>query len=320
MQRFNKILFVGRGTQGDSYGLIQAISLAREYGASLTAVHVCPELPGQLRPYTDVLLRSLDEKLAASVARAKEIIGPDAEHIRVGHEVGSAGTPVLRIIQLVLQDGYDLLVKEAEPSVEKGVGRGDERGGFRAFDMQLLRKCPCAVWLCRPIERSRADIRVGVAIDPSSHEAAGHELSLELLRLGQSIAGTCSHALAIISCWSFEYEEYLFESPWSSVPHDEVRAAVAGAQRQHRRELDRVIAESGINGAYEVHHVRGHPAYAVPHHAEHLGLDILVMGTVARTGIPGLFIGNTAENIMQKLGCSLVATKPPGFVSPVRTA
>ncbi|GAM59013.1 universal stress protein family 1 [Vibrio ishigakensis] len=44
----------------------------------------------------------------------------------------------------------------------------------------------------------------------------------------------------------------------------------------------------------------------------------MVMGTLARTGIPGIVIGNTAENIVQAVSCSLVALKPPGFVSPVR--
>lgn len=42
------------------------------------------------------------------------------------------------------------------------------------------------------------------------------------------------------------------------------------------------------------------------------------MGTVARTGIPGFIIGNTAENILQKIDCSLLALKPLGFVSPVK--
>lgn len=47
-------------------------------------------------------------------------------------------------------------------------------------------------------------------------------------------------------------------------------------------------------------------------------MDILVMGTVARTGIPGFIIGNTAENVFQKLSCSLMALKPQGFVSPMK--
>jgi hypothetical protein len=42
------------------------------------------------------------------------------------------------------------------------------------------------------------------------------------------------------------------------------------------------------------------------------------MGTVARTGIAGLLIGNTAEAILEQVQCSVLAVKPPGFVSPVK--
>jgi nucleotide-binding universal stress UspA family protein len=41
------------------------------------------------------------------------------------------------------------------------------------------------------------------------------------------------------------------------------------------------------------------------------------MGTVARTGINGLLMGNTAEMILTQIDCSVLAVKPQGFVSPV---
>jgi len=46
-------------------------------------------------------------------------------------------------------------------------------------------------------------------------------------------------------------------------------------------------------------------------------IDLLVMGTVCRTGIAGFFIGNTAEMILDEVDCSVLTLKPNGFVSPV---
>ena len=43
----------------------------------------------------------------------------------------------------------------------------------------------------------------------------------------------------------------------------------------------------------------------------------IVMGTVCRTGIPGFFIGNTAEYVLSRVHCSVLTMKPAGFVSPV---
>jgi nucleotide-binding universal stress UspA family protein len=45
--------------------------------------------------------------------------------------------------------------------------------------------------------------------------------------------------------------------------------------------------------------------------------DLVVMGTVARTGIPGFIIGNTAETILNQIDGSVLAIKPRGFVTPV---
>ena len=46
-------------------------------------------------------------------------------------------------------------------------------------------------------------------------------------------------------------------------------------------------------------------------------IDLLVMGTVCRTGLAGFIIGNTAEEVLSALNCSVLTVKPEGFVSPV---
>ncbi len=52
--------------------------------------------------------------------------------------------------------------------------------------------------------------------------------------------------------------------------------------------------------------------------AKRIEADLIVMGTVARTGVPGLIMGNSAETILSQIDCSVLAIKPPGFVSPIR--
>ena len=41
------------------------------------------------------------------------------------------------------------------------------------------------------------------------------------------------------------------------------------------------------------------------------------MGTVARTGVPGFIMGNTAETMLQQIDCWVLAVKPEGFLTPV---
>jgi nucleotide-binding universal stress UspA family protein len=41
------------------------------------------------------------------------------------------------------------------------------------------------------------------------------------------------------------------------------------------------------------------------------------MGTLGRVGIPGLIIGNTAEDVLRETQTAVLAVKPSGFISPV---
>jgi universal stress protein E len=46
---------------------------------------------------------------------------------------------------------------------------------------------------------------------------------------------------------------------------------------------------------------------------ERLRADAVVMGAISRSGLKGLFLGNTAEDVLDRLHCDLVIVKPDGF-------
>lgn len=68
----------------------------------------------------------------------------------------------------------------------------------------------------------------------------------------------------------------------------------------------------------QTHLVKGEAGSLIPALARHRHIDVIVMGTVCRTGIAGLFIGNTAERVLRRVNCSILAVKPEGFVTPVK--
>ncbi len=310
MQQFHKILFVSRGTGDETENLKQALSLARNNQVPLEILVTTPEFPAGLGGYEKAFQDSLADQVKKSIQAARIALNLGEDQLQINVAFESGGTPAIRIVRHVLRNAHDLVVKRAE-SAENGKG-------FKAMDMELLRKCPCPVWLCRPIEHSHNDIRVAVAIDPKSEGQAGHDLAQRLLKLSRSLADTGSGELNIISCWDFPLEEYLRGNVWIKMSEEELKKTVKDAQTKHGAALDALIRESGIGGKYHRHHVRGRPDQRIPMFIEEEKIDILVMGTVARTGIPGFTMGNTAENVLQKVSCSLLAVKPNGFVSPVK--
>ena len=106
---------------------------------------------------------------------------------------------------------------------------------------------------------------------------------------------------------------------------DEVDSYVREVRLKHRKCLDRLLrkARKWIGPeTYDAvrpktHLPKGPAGEIIPAFARELNIDLIVMGTVARTGIPGLIIGNTAESVLSQINCSVLAIKPPNFVTPV---
>jgi universal stress protein E len=310
MSRWSRILLASDGVTPDDAALTQALSLARNTKASLEALVVCPPLPKRLDEYAEAYKASLRDRLTDAEAGVRTALGAGAEGVPMPVTVETSDTPGPHIVRRVLASRADLVVKAAQPA--------SDTGGFRAVEMSLLRKCPCPLWLARPIERHRQDMRIAVAIDPLDHQPEAAALNTELLKLASTIAGMCGGTLTVISCWDYTFEEYLLNNPFQRVPHAQVREAVEAARAEHHASLDALLKDAGAEASLELHSLRGQPDKAIPEATEELGVDVLVMGTVARTGVPGFVMGNTAENILHRLRCSLVALKPPGFVSPVQ--
>ena len=64
-------------------------------------------------------------------------------------------------------------------------------------------------------------------------------------------------------------------------------------------------------------HAEGGPGNAIAQLARQQEIDVVVMGTLARAGLSGAFMGNTAEQVLDRVECSVLTIKPNGLVSPV---
>jgi nucleotide-binding universal stress UspA family protein len=94
---------------------------------------------------------------------------------------------------------------------------------------------------------------------------------------------------------------------------DETRNDLSGRLEDLMQGIDR----DGI-GTVRTHLKRGDdPAESIVKLARKQKVDLLVMGTVCRTGLSGFLIGNTAEEVLGAMDCSVLTVKPQGFVSPV---
>lgn len=319
MKRFSNILVVADGG-GSSGALRRAVALAKNNQASITLVGVVDSVPGDLQlAITAVTPAELGaiavkDKLAQLEEAVADVAGQGVS-IEVKVLVGKS---FIEIVRLVLKEGHDLVIKDA---------RRRSRVASMLFgseDMQVLRKCPCPVWLIKSGELTSDDRtyrRILVAVDQDAEGAGG--LNRLLLELSSSLAIAESSELHVVHAWRLFAESYL-RSPRLGFTDTQVDEMVAQEARSRRRWLESLRVESGAAVAEamaylkpQLHVVQGDPKQVVPDLARELDVDLVVMGTLARTGIAGMFMGNTAETILGQLDCSVLAVKPAGFVSPV---
>lgn len=142
--------------------------------------------------------------------------------------------------------------------------------------------------------------------------------------MASSLALSEFSELHVVHAWRFEHEGTL-RSPRFGLTAAEVDEMVQEEERRRRDWLTKLLsqyyaAQGKETADYlkpQLHLVKGRAQDVVPECATELGAELVIMGTVGRTGIPGLVVGNTAEGILQQISCSVLAVKPVGFESPV---
>lgn len=307
MKRFKNILFFADGSDVDSPALQRAVALARSNEARLTLMDVIEPVPTPAEvtarfevELDDLLKQRRREQLEAIVADIDG--GANKPEARV-----LAGVGFIEVIRAVQSDGYDLVIKVAQAP------RDFTDRLFGSTDMHLLRKCPCPVWIDRPVDKPHYDA-ILAAIDPMRGDDPVSRLVMDL---ATSMAQRETARTTVVHAWYMEGESILRDGRFR-LPEQELISLQQTTEARHRDALAKLLAHYQIPvDDPSVHLVKGRAAPVIRDTAGQLGADLIVMGTVGRTGIPGFFIGNTAEEVLQTTSASVLAVKPTDFASPV---
>ncbi|MCP5413067.1 MAG: universal stress protein [Chromatiaceae bacterium] len=308
MKRFKNILYFADGESAPSPALQRALRLADTNGARLTVVDVLEPLdtPGEI---ASRLNRDLREILAEQRQQVLDELAETSAHDNtLIYTKVLFGIPFVEVIRAVKLGGYDLVVKSARCPA------GLSERLFGSNDMHLLRKCPCPVWIDRP-NAAPHYTHILAAVDPMA--PAGEGCDDQVMSLASSLAVRESASLSVAHAWHLDGESMLRHGRLR-VPAIELQQLLQGAEDRHREKLAALLGRYGLSdGDPAVHLVKGEAAPSIRQLAEQLPADLIVMGTVGRSGIPGFFIGNTAEEVLQTTQASVLAVKPGNFVSPV---
>ena len=320
MKRFSNILLVVDESADIAVALKRGVTLAASNQARLTVCAIVDTIPGESQ--MGVIAVRSREVLDIALARKRDWLESVVESVEThGQPLETkvlVGKPFIEMIRQVLRNDHDLIIK----CVDSDSGLRDML--FSSTVMHLMRKCPCPVWVIKPTEHHKYR-RILAAVDRDPEEPVKDSLNRQILELSGSLAVTESSELHIVHAWDVFGEEILRSHSWDFT-EDSFDAMVEEEATARRRWMEDLIRRYGNKADldtvnvpdFHIHVIKGHAQHVVPELAHNLEVDLVVMGTVARTGIAGLFMGNTAEDILTQLDCSVLTVKPPGFISPVR--
>ncbi|MBL4908630.1 MAG: universal stress protein UspE [Alteromonadaceae bacterium] len=307
MEKYQNILVIIDPTTNDQIALKRAIELAKRTNSKLTAFLSIFDFSYEM---TTILSSNEREIMRTTVIAdrkswVEEIVAEhNPEHLTIESRVLWHNRPFEAIINQVIDYKFDLVIK--------GTHQHDKFKAviFTPTDWHILRKCPCPVLLVKEHnwpENGNILAAVNIGSDEEEHQSLNKIITDEANNLAQiinanvhlvnSFPGTpVNIAIEIPEFNAQEYNETMLKNHQKLMTEHTEKFNIK-AENTYVREG---LAEDVINDV-----------------ASEIDAELVVLGTIGRTGFSAAIIGNTAEHVIDQLKCDVLALKPLGYKSPL---
>ncbi len=290
--------------------LHRAVSVARNFAAEITVCHVLHDV----REAMAVMRREARWELVAgdihkyeqalceeSETRLDELLHPLQDgSVTLRHET-RVGATYIQLIHAVQDHEYELVFVGT-----RGV-TGLKRLVLGSTAQRLLRNCPAPVWV---VKAERVSPLKTILATTDFSDASG-----EALKLAAGLASRLGAELHLLH--AVQTAGLLKSAQAQGYLEDVSSMQIDQEVQQHLQEFAALHCNET---PVQLHVVHGQPAMAIVEAAAQLSADLTVLSTVGRSGLPGLLIGNTAEQVVDSLACDVLAVKPKAFISPILPA
>ena len=217
-----------------------------------------------------------------------------------------AGDPLPeRLIARVKRTTADLVVKDTHHhSLAK-------RTFLTNTDWQLIRLCPTPLLLTKAAPWAKTP-RIVAAVDPGHVNDKPALLDTRILEYASCIARRLHGELHVLHAY---VPVAVIAAAVGIDPPSALNLSAEELVREKQARFDEVVTGAQPFGvdASRIHVQPGAPAQLLPHAASELLADIVAMGAISRGGLQRVFLGSTAEDVLEHLPCDALIVKPPDF-------
>jgi len=312
METYQNILVVIDPTTNEQKALKRAIDLASKINhnnASPTKVSAFLSIFDFSYEMTTILSSEERDVMRQSMVKDKKLwlenlINELNTDIEINCQVVWHNRPFEAIIELVIKQNYDLVIK--------GTHQHDKFKSviFTPTDWHILRKCPCPVLLVKEHEWP-SNGNVIAAVNVGSDEAEHHSLNAKITKEAKQLAQLIQANVHLVNSFPGTPVNIAIEIPeFNSTEYNETML-------KHHQQAMIAHANKFDISVVNTHVKEGLPETVIEQVAAKLDAELVILGTIGRTGISAALIGNTAEHVIDQLNCDVLALKPDGYISPL---
>jgi len=305
METIKRIIAVIDPTKDDQNALARSIDLAKKSGASITAFMTVYDFSYEM---TTMLSGDEREAMRKAVLKDRELWLKDLvspyQNININTQVIWHNRPYEAIINTVINDKYDLVIKGTH-----------QHGALKAViftptDWHLVRKCPTPVLFVKDMAWP-AHGNILAAVNAVSENDQHLSLNKRIITDAHFLCELANAKLNLVNAYPATPVNIAIE-----IPEFNPGLYNESVKKHHIESTNELASEFNLTSD-QCFIEEGLPEDVIPDVAKRLNSELVVIGTVGRTGLSAALVGNTAEHVIDSLDCDVLALKPDGYVSPL---
>lgn len=224
------------------------------------------------------------------------------EFVRAGIKASGQilhGKTSIAVLDFCEKNDADLILRVTKGAFSR------ELGHLGRTSKQLLRKSTCAVWLMHQQTKPVSE-NIMACIDTETNEPEDFEFADTIFEAAKFLKSKGHGVISIVHAWEL-WNQKMVKSRISEEEFEQWKTDCKAAEADRFNEF--LARHSKSIDDHDVFLLEGDPSEVIPNFAKNVSADVVVMGTIGRSGFTGFLIGNTAERIFERVDCDVLALK-----------
>jgi universal stress protein E len=306
MSEIRKILVIVDPTANEHPAVEKGAALAQRFNARLE-LFACETKESRAIRYSAHLAKGGNAEFITHVRALVEALAAPLRSRGIDVAVeATAGDPLhTKLLEHVHACQADLVVKDTHHhSLAK-------RTFITNTDWHLIRGCAAPLLLTKSKPWASSPV-VAAAVDPGHVNDKPVALDHRILEWAQALERGLAGRMHVVHAY---LPMVLMAEAAGGMPSMMVSLTPEMMEDERKRELaklEALVAPYGVTSPHVTVQL-GTASDVLPRFAQEIAADVLVMGAISRSGLKRIFIGSTAERVLEHLPCDVFVVKPPDF-------